>query len=397
VSARRVATVSWGVCVVLAVPSSVLLVLGPGRSVPGDMFGGVGGASFLVMALAFASVGAVVGSRVPQNPIGWIFCATGVVGVVGILAYQYANYGLHAVSPPLAGAAAAAWLFNVELAPLCGLVGLSLLLFPTGRLRSPRSRLAAATPVIGIVMMVVGSALRPGPQDDPFSTVSNPSFLPDARGLMNALIFAGWIFMIAAVLLGAVAVGTRLRHARGLERQQLKWVLPVGAVVAAAVLADTISWLIWPHGGLQVRIAAIGVGFAIFPVVAGIAILRYRLYDIDVVVNRALVYTGLTATLAGAYLGSVLFLERVLSPSSSLSVAASTLAVAALFGPARSRIQALVDRRFYRRRYDAARTLERFGGRLRDEVDLDALAGDLRAAVAETMQPAHLSIWMRPR
>jgi hypothetical protein len=208
----------------------------------------------------------------------------------------------------------------------------------------------------------------------------------------------GWVLVMVGTLLAAASMLVRLRRAHGVERQQLKLVLAVGALVAAVTAVDMSGWLVWPQGSLQIRIGLIGLSFAAFPVAAGVAILRYRLYDIDVVINRTLVYSALTATLAAAYLASVLLLQVALQPlteNSGLAIAASTLAVAALFRPARARIQALVDRRFYRRRYDTQRTLEAFTARVRDEVALDALSTDLREVVAETMQPTQVSLWLR--
>jgi hypothetical protein len=200
-------------------------------------------------------------------------------------------------------------------------------------------------------------------------------------------------FLLAALIAAVVCVGIRYRRATGVERLQLKQLVLAG-VVALPILMLAVPFY---YASVLVEVAVV-LALLLLPVSAGLAILRYRLYDIDVVINRALVYGSLTAILAGAYLGSVLLLQLALgavTEGSALAVAVSTLAVAALFRPVRGRIQATVDRRFFRRKYDAVRTLERFGAHLRDEIDLDALGGELRDVVAQTMQPAHVSLWLR--
>ncbi|MDQ3724174.1 MAG: hypothetical protein M3376_14180, partial [Actinomycetota bacterium] len=380
---RRVA---WGpaiVCLALAVPAVVLLALGARESTPSDEFGlaGVGGLSFLAAFLVFASVGGLIVSRAPGNAIGPIFCAIGLIGTVGTFAYQYADYAIAVAPGALPGGAIAAWVQNL-LPPVFGLLALSLLLFPDGRLMSRRWRPVVGLASLGVVCIVIGYALRPGPIEFPFEAVSNPFGVPGLQGPMDAAIGIGWLAMVSSAGLAGLAITLRLRRSRGLQRQQLKWAAFAGVLAGGVLVANGVTFDLEVAWIDRLRIVVVGLAFAGLPVAAGIAILRYRLYDIDVVINRTLVYGALTASLAAVYLGSVLLLQLLLSgvtQGSGLAVAASTLAVAALFRPARERIQTTVDRRFYRSKYDAARTLERFVAHLRDEVDLDALAGELRA------------------
>ena len=386
---------AWGAIVAILLAALVLLALGLGHETPVDDFGlsAYGGVVFAVAALSFGSVGALIVARVEHNRIGWIFWLTGLSLAVGNLAFQYADVGLYIADHRLPGAAFAAWL-PVGIPPAFGLLGIALLLFPDGQLPSRRWQPALVMALAGIVLNVAGYGLRPGPLDAPFDVVDNPFGIPGAQEPLDALSGLGWLLMGLSVAFAAVAMSLRLRRAHGVERQQLKWLAFAAAVTGAAIVADVISYFIQDTGFESVRNAVLAFAFAVFPVAAGAAILRYRLFDIDVVINRTLVYGALTATLGGTYLALVLLLGLTLGES-NVAIAVSTLAVAALFRPARSRIQAGVDRRFYRRRYDAARTLEAFGGRLRDEIDLEALGADLSGVVRETVQPAHVSLWLR--
>jgi len=392
-------SLAWG-CVLLAIPTVVLLVLGAGAETPPDQFGvtGLGGLAFVLAFLVFAGIGALIVGPAPGNAIGPLFCTIGLLGSIGTFAYQYADYAIYVSPGALPGGAIFAWLQNLGPPPAFGLLALSVLLFPDGRLPSRRWRPAAWVAGIGIAGLVLGYTLRPGPVEFPFEAVQNPLGVDGLDSLSETASTIGWLLMTAAALLGGIAIMVRLRRSSGVARQQLKWIALVGALAGTVLVANAASFFLNVTGIDTARIVVVAVTFASFPIAAGIAILRYRLYDIDVVVNRTLVYGTLTATLAVAYLGSVLLLQFVLSPltrDSELAVAGSTLGVAALFRPARARIQGWVDRRFYRSRYDAGRTLAAFSAGLRDEVDLDTLGHDLRGVVGSAMQPAHVSLWLR--
>jgi hypothetical protein len=335
---------------------------------------------YTTLPLTLAVVGALVASRHPGNPIGWMLCALGLWVAAAELGEAY---GYHGLPGGVAGEWLISWSWVVEILAWTLLV----LLFPDGRLPGRRWRLAIWTAVAGAILVFAGQAFSVDISEG-FSSGRNP------LGVDSPLIDLAWpvgtVLLVAALVAAVVSSVRRFRRAHGVEREQLKWFAYSGVVLAVCLI---LAAAFWYQSTLVQALSAFALNGMLLAV--GAAILRYRLYDIDVVINRTLVYGVLTATLAAAYIGSVLLLQLVLSPGSDLAIAGSTLAVAALFRPARARIQAGVDRRFYRRRYDATRTLEAFSVRLRDEVDLTALDGELRAVVAETLQPAHVSLWLR--
>jgi hypothetical protein len=244
-----------------------------------------------------------------------------------------------------------------------------------------------------------GYAVQPGPIEF-FEETDNPWGVPALDVPAKVAVIVGWLLTPLGVVLGGIVNARRFRRSTGLARQQLKWVALAGAAAGTLLLANLATWFVDPSGLADLRNALIAIGMAVFPTAVGIAILRYRLYDVDVVINRALVYSGLTATLATTYLSVVLLLQAALQPvteTSDLAVAGSTLLVAALFRPVRARIQGAVDRRYYRRRYDAEKTLATFANGLRDQVDLEALCGQLLDVASETVQPQHASLWLRER
>jgi hypothetical protein len=347
--------------------------------------------SFVFPISAFSVVGGAIAVRRPDNPIGWLLATIGLLFAVVVASAGTSVWALETDSLPKTvgewiDAPTVCWVVAL------GLIGTQLpLRLPDGRLPSPRWRWFSWLSIGLIAVSVVGMAAAPGRVEDVAGT-ANPLGSEALEPLGNAF------FLVIACFVGSlVALVKRYRGAGAHDRVQLRWIAFGGAVflgaylltlpLASAAGEDTTAGTAFTN----VALAA----FAALPIAIGYAILRHRLYDIDVVIRRTLVYGALTATLAGAYVGSVLLLELVLSPSSDLAIAGSTLATAALFRPARSRIQSAVDRRFYRRRYDAQRTLEAFAAQLRDEFELPALTTELAAVVHQTMQPAHVSLWLR--
>jgi hypothetical protein len=357
--------------------------------------GGLKASSGLATAIvaAFGVLGVLITSRQPRNPIGWIFCGIAVTGSLMSLSRGIAELWLDGNGVPTVLGETAAWYGDVSwVLVILPAATFLLLLFPNGRLPSPRWRAVAWCAGAGIALLFVGDSLDPSRLSD-YPELANPYGLHGP--LPDVLMGLAALSLAVAIIGSPLSLIVRFRRAGREQRQQIKWLALAGAVAAVTFVVALAGYDVWTP---EVADRAIMLSILMLPVAAGVAILRYRLYDIDVVINRALVYGALTATLAAAYLGSVLLLQLALSPlteESDLAIAASTLAVAALFRPARARIQHAVDRRFYRRRYDAARTLVEFGVHLRDEVELDALSAELRAVVADTMQPAHVSLWLR--
>jgi hypothetical protein len=348
-----------------------------------------------VAAGSAATVGAVVASRRPHHPVGWLLLGLGLSLTMWGLAFGYTRYGLVARPGALPAAGYLAGFANGAIFINLSLTGFVLLLTPTGSLPSPRWRWWARVQVAALVVAFLASALAPMPLYPEYPEIGNPlgvAALDD--GPLAAAFPVGALLILAGLLAGAGSLLWRFRRARGLERLQLRW-LAVGAALAAVALVVALTALV--VGDSIILQAAVGMCVALLPLATGAAILRYRLYDLDRIISRTLAYGLLTVLLGLGYAGVVLGLGRLLPQGSSLAVAAATLAVAALFQPLRRRVQAAVNRRFNRRRYDAARIIEAFAARLRDQVDLDALHTELLAVVDQTMQPTRASLWLRPQ
>jgi hypothetical protein len=356
-------------------------------------FSGVSLVGPVLAMLSAATVGAVLASRRPRHPVGWLLLGFALsLTASGVIAASVA-YGLLARPGALPAAATVARYYPATGAAALALLSLVLLLTPTGSLPSPRWRwwavITAATPVVLVLMVPVA----PGRFDPQLLLAGSPF---SDRALGGVLLLVTRVALAVTALAVAVAAGSlvvRFRHARGIERQQLGWVALAAALM---VLAGPVVLVAVALGIPILADWAPAVWVMVLPVAAGAAILRYRLYDLDRIISRTLAYGLLTLLLGGGYALVVLGLGQLLGRDSPLVVAAATLAVAAVFQPARRRVQAVVDRRFNRRRHDAARIIEGFGTRLRDQVDLDTLTAELLAVVDQTMQPTQTSLWLRP-
>jgi hypothetical protein len=353
-------------------------------------------ASLLLAFTAFMVMGAVLVAHRPANAIGWIFSAVGLLTGTGLSAWQYAEYAHLTRGSPLPGAMLGAWYTSWWWYPTIILATVfTLLVFPTGRLLSARWRPVAWLATAITVTVVALSAFAPTLDLGEGTKLRNPIGLAGIPHPVQSALGTVLFGLLPVCTAAAVAsLVLRFRRSHGVERQQLKWFTYAGVLVVSWSVADLVVPDVAPFN------LFFGLTIALVPVAAGIAVLRYRLYDIDRLINRTLVYGLLTALLAGIYAGGVLILGQVFGrvgrDPPSWAVAGATLTVAALFQPARRRIQAVVDRRFNRRKYNAAKTIEGFSTRLRDEVDLDTLSTELMAVVDQTMQPTTASLWLRP-
>jgi hypothetical protein len=412
-NARAASWLAWSLAalsVAMFVAASLLSVLA--RSL-GDVtiVGAIGGIVGFVLFLAFPIVGALVASRRPRNPIGWILLADGLMWMILAVTDSYLVYGVARPGsvpfPVTVGALGNTWLW----VPTVGLLGIYLiLLFPDGQLPSRGWRPLALFSGAVIVLLSVAEGLAPGPLENQ-GGVRNPFGIEALPWLVGVAQIITPLLPLC-ILASAVSMVLRFRRSRGEVRQQIKWVAFVTSLVGLLYLcAMIVSQLLFVlRGGgrlpptpwwLDLLFSVAVLGFAAVPVAIGFAVLRYRLYDIDIIINRTLVYGSLTAMLVAIYFSGVAttqLLYRTLTGQEQqpqFAVVVSTLAIAALFNPLRHRIQSFMDRRFYRRKYNARKTLEEFSAKLRDETDLETLNRDLAGVIDETLQPAHISLWLR--
>jgi hypothetical protein len=399
-STRAASWLAWSACALsLTLTGVALVLLAANRSHPNAHVFDYG-TVLTVITVSTSPVGALIASRRPQNPLGWIICAIGLGSGIEHFAGQYAIYALLLSEPTsLSGGEVFAWITSWLWVPSAGLLVFLLLLFPDGRLASGRWRWFAWLSATALTVGTVSAAFLPGPIDG-LGPIRNPLGIEGARYLLGPVVSGSAALAEGLLaLVAAVSLLLRLRHAKGEERQRIKWFAYAITVMASGffltyTVAEAIDvWWVWWAGFGLTMASVLGVQLSI-----GIAILKHRLFDIDLIINRTLVYATLTATLALLYLGGIVVLQQLFvvltGEKSTLAVVASTLVIAALFTPLRRRIQSFIDRRFYRRKYDAAKTLDAFSSKLREETELDTLNTELVAVVRATMQPAHAGLWL---
>ena len=400
---RGVAWLAWSLgllCVALAAASLILAILN-GRTL-GQIFIEEGIVAIAALTAAFSVVGALIASHRPENPIGWIFCSAALFQGLSNSGYEYATYALITEPGSLPLGAEASWLGQWIWAPGLGLILVFLpLLFPDGRPPSRRWRPVAWLGGLSIGLAVASMTVLLWPERGP--ALVRPEGAGDegtSRALFVIIELIAFPMMLVVGLGAVISLFVRFHRARGDERQKIKWF----AYAAALTLVWTFVVDGIPDRNRLFETVTALLGLLVIPllpVATGVAIFKYRLYDVDRIVNRTLVYVALTASLVLVYLGGVVSLQytfRILTGGSSqLAVVVSTLTIAALFNPLRRRIQGFIDRRFFRRKYDAAKVLEGFSVTLREETDLDRLTPELLGVVRETMQPAHTSLWLRPQ
>jgi hypothetical protein len=398
VNERSAARLAWSLCAaVLTLLALTLLLALLGWSAPLPR-GWVPWQGIAIQCVGLAGapiLGGLVASRRPANPYGWLWLGFSLGVTLAVFAQAYAAYSLVAQpgslpAPRTVGNAVAGvgWTAGITAIPFL------LLHFPTGRLPTRRWRYVAwAVAVAGAVSLTVGPFV---PSEGNFVPVENPLGVGGTVGVaLTALAYGGVVLVLIAIVPSMLSLVVRYRRAGGVEREQLKWF----AFATVLLVAEwVIQFFYEPPGAWDALVEV--VPFTVLYVAVGVAVLKYRLYEIDRIINRALVYGSLTATLAVVYVGGVVVLQylfRALTgQESQLAIVVSTLAIAALFVPLRRRVQALIDREFYRRKYDAAKTLEGFSAKLRDETDLQRLGDELVSVVRQTMQPEHVSLWLRP-
>ncbi len=393
---RSAAMAAWGVSAAMIAVGLVLnaVNLGSNAGVAAPIGHDI---VFSLWAATYATVGAVVAIRRPGHVVGWLLLAAGFTFALGSMCFEYANWALG--PGPSAGAPEVLWVAETLSALTLILIPLALLVFPDGHLLSARWRplgwLSALTAVC-----LLGIGLAPG-RFDPNVAVVNPIGIDSARSAVEAVQIVFWLLVL--VLFGAAGAATviRVRRSTGATHQQIKWVAYAAAILGVVWAQWTVLYITGVMGDVMfaVEVSIVAAAMAGVPVAMGIAILRYRLYGIDVIIRKTLVYAALIAILAAVYIGGVVVLSEALRSlvggSGAVAVTVSTLGVAAMFQPLRRRVQHAVDRRFYRDRYDSTRIVGLFNHRMRDQIDLGALEAELLAVVSTALQPASVGLWIR--